>query len=338
MNFYTCAIRADDTLWCWGDDSHGQIGNGSGASGTILPPYQTGTGFTWKQVSAGGWHVCAIRSDDTAWCWGNNDGGRIGNAVTGGYAWVPTAVSGGHTWKKIAAGIAHTCGIRSDDTAWCWGGDAEGDLGNGTGSGDSNVPVAVQTGGVQTWLDIDTGHDTTCGVKTDNTGWCWGYGGEGNLGNNTTSNPNHNPVQVNGGAVWKTIETDWPACGIKTDNTLQCWGENFNGAIGNGNTNQQNVPVNLSGFVPPDKRISIGDTIFIDADNKRVGINNQLPLSALHVPDGNYLQISRNNGVPAAGDCNADNLRGRMVLDYANHRVYVCNGAARAWDYFQLND
>lgn len=150
---------------------------------------------------------------------------------------LPTA----STWKLIDAGIATDCGIKSDDTAWCWGFGGFGSLGNGA-SDDSAFPVAVAGGG--TWRTLaNDGH--ACGIKTDGTAWCWGWNFYGQLGNGTTTNADV-PVAVSGGGLWTAIDVgDNLTCGIKQDGTAWCWGV---GGLGDGtDVTQSLVPVQVLG-------------------------------------------------------------------------------------------
>ena len=107
------------TLWGWGVNTHGQVGNGTTTQ--QISPAQVGA-TTWKVLSAGGTHTCGIRTDTTLWCWGNNDFGAVGNGGTVTQS-APVVVSGtSTTWKAVAASDGgHTCGIRTNDTLWCWG-------------------------------------------------------------------------------------------------------------------------------------------------------------------------------------------------------------------------
>ncbi len=247
--YYTsCAIRSDDRLFCWGNDLYGQLGDGAGNT-TGYTAREVSGGGTWKSISSDplfNVNFCAIKSDDTGWCWGHNASGRLGDGTVND-RYVPTSVSvtGVTTWKMLSAGVDGSCGIKTDDTGWCWGDDASGQVGNGAAGG-SYTPVQLSTTGVSTWKYINAGSGSNCGIKTDETAWCWGYGQEGNMGNGNVVDTNV-PTAVSGGFSWKAISTDWAACGIRADDTLWCWAENFYGAVGNGTTTQVNTPVHIGG-------------------------------------------------------------------------------------------
>ena len=116
---------------------------------------------------------------------------QIGDNTTTGRK-VPTAVSGGDTWKQVAAGDSYTCGIKSDDTLWCWGYNWKGQIGDNT-TASRKVPTSVSGG---TWKQVTTGDSHTCGIKPDDTLWCWGYNGYGQIGDNTSGTDRLVPVST----------------------------------------------------------------------------------------------------------------------------------------------
>lgn len=201
-NYHTCGIKSDDTLWCWGQDSAGALGNGAGIDSNI-PVAVTGGG-TWKDVSAGRDFTCGIKSDDTLWCWGSDSFGKLGNGAVAGNQPDPYAISGGGSWKQVSINYSHACAIKTDDTAWCWGLDSDGELGNGAETS-STSPIAV-TGG-HTWKQIATGYNHTCAIKSDDTMWCWGsdYYGSVGTGGGDADPDQQSPVTVSGGGTWTSV-------------------------------------------------------------------------------------------------------------------------------------
>jgi len=241
-----CGIKSNGTAWCWGDNTDGQLGNGTTTLSNT--PVQVSGGSAWKTINVGGGdlnntYACGIKSDDTLWCWGKNAGGQLGIGNTTSQS-SPVAVGG--TWKMVSAGVYSTCGIKTDNTAWCWGVQSFGRLGNGVTSGNQTTPVAVSGG--STWIDINVGFEHACGIKSDNTAWCWGRGMNGRLGNAGTADSS-TPVAVSGGASWKQISAaTYHTCGVRTDGTLWCWGGGTPGNLGDGtNTATQTTPVAVSG-------------------------------------------------------------------------------------------
>lgn len=252
-DLHTCAI-ANNKAYCWGEGNIGQLGNNS-TSGSYIPVavYTGGTlnGKTVTDVGVGNSHTCAI-ADGAAYCWGDNWAGQIGNNTTGTSYTTPVAVYtggalSGKTVTKLAIGQWHSCAL-ADGTVYCWGWNADGQLGNDTTT-DSGEPVAV--GGLlagKTVTDIAAGSYQTCAIA-DGQAYCWGYGENGELGNNTVNNY-YTPtaVDTSGALAGKTVKKidigGWHAC-VSTDETagVYCWGWNGNGQLGANNHTQSLVPI-----------------------------------------------------------------------------------------------
>lgn len=248
----TCAIKLDGSLHCWGNNEFNALGRSGGAAGNASVPTAVSFSGTWKSIKGGYNMMCAIRSDDRLFCWGDDAYRQLGDGATLSTGYTAREVSGGGTWKMIDVDPwynRHACGIKSDDTLWCWGNGALGRLGDG-GTANQGVPTAVSTTGITTWKHVTTGYDSTCGIKTDDTVWCWGANNQGQLANGTFSPSVLLPAQINttNGATWKSISAgDGATCGIRTDDSLWCWGYGAEGNHGNGILVSQNVPVPVSG-------------------------------------------------------------------------------------------
>lgn len=159
---HTMAIRANGTLWGWGEGSFGKIGNNQ--ANTISSPVSVVGGFTdWIQVSAGNQQSVGIRANGTAWAWGGNVNGQLGdNSATNKSS--PVSVVGGFTdWVELSAGGFHSSGIRANGTAWAWGGNAGGGLGDNSTTSRSS-PVSV-VGGFTDWIKSSAGTNTTLGLR-----------------------------------------------------------------------------------------------------------------------------------------------------------------------------
>ncbi len=139
---HSCGIRELGQLWCWGDNEFAQLGED--AEDEISPPVQIGEDFGWsfRQVSAGDMHTCALRSEQL-YCWGANEYGQLGDD-TGEDSDEPVVVEGGWDWLNVEAGIHTTCALRDDHTLWCWGANEEGQLGDGS-EDPSFVPVEISS-------------------------------------------------------------------------------------------------------------------------------------------------------------------------------------------------
>jgi alpha-tubulin suppressor-like RCC1 family protein len=203
-DFSTCARTSDSAAWCWGDNRHGQLGDGTTtdrhrprrvrqAGGTPLADVVA--------VSAGSGFACAVTSGGAVWCWGDNGYGQLGNGVTSGgdhpvrVRWGDGEFLEGATAVSTADG--HACARTSDGAAWCWGNDYRGQLGDGTSTEDPMLAVRVTRADGAPLADVTTvsagGYDPqigdvsqTCASTSDGAAWCWG-GNEG--GSSVTARP-----------------------------------------------------------------------------------------------------------------------------------------------------
>jgi alpha-tubulin suppressor-like RCC1 family protein len=195
-------------------------------------------------VSGGDDHACLLLHDGAAHCWGWGGQGQLGPGDTLDYN-TPTKVIGGLEFKSISAGSAHTCGLTSNGTAYCWGGNAVGALGDGDQVFRSKEPTPV-LGGLH-FGSISAGTGYTCGVTTNNLGYCWGSGTNGELGNGVEEDA-FEPVPVSGGLKFKDIVTSlFHTCGLTTGGAAYCWGDNQWGEIGNASTSNSTTPKAVAG-------------------------------------------------------------------------------------------
>lgn len=229
-----CALGVDGKAWCWGPNDLGQLGTGDVTQAYVPRPAAEGYAFKAISVSTGGAFACGIAATGSAYCWGNQEGGRLGDGVMappGQYVTSPVPVAGSRTYAGIAAGGDHACAITTDGAAWCWGHNERGQLGTGN-SANSAVPVAV-AGGLA-FTSISAHQMVTCGVTVDDAGYCWGHGAMGNLGSGSRSSSNA-PVPVKGGLRFSDLRAGlWTACGVTTDGDGYCWGQNGSGELGMG--------------------------------------------------------------------------------------------------------
>ena len=237
---HTAAIKTDGTLWGWGYNNAGQLGDN-----TIVDkssPVQTIAGGTnWKQVSCGGFHTAAIKTDGTLWLWGGNNGCIGDNTYVPKSSPVQT-ISYGTNWKQVSCGDSMTTAIKNDGTLWCWGDNSYGNLGDNTDVNRSS-PVQTVCGGTN-WKQVSSGYGATGAIKTDGTLWCWGtnyYGECGNGSTNSLSSPSQTTI---GGTNWKQV-----SCGsgytvaTKNNGTIWGFGANYSGSLGNNTHIDSNVPV-----------------------------------------------------------------------------------------------
>jgi alpha-tubulin suppressor-like RCC1 family protein len=238
---HTAAIKTDGTLWTCGYNGYGQLGNNTNTNRSS-PVTTAGGGTNWRQVAAGYFHTAAIKTDGTLWTWGLNGHGQLGDNTTSTRLSPVTTVAGGTNWKQVAGGGAHTAAIKTDGTLWTWGYNLYGQLGDNTLTNRSS-PVTTAGGGTD-WKQVACGtFDLTAAVKTDGTLWTWGWNGDGQLGDNTTSTRLSPVTTVGGGTNWKQVAGGGShAAAIKTDGTLWTWGYNLYGQLGDNTLTNRSSP------------------------------------------------------------------------------------------------
>jgi alpha-tubulin suppressor-like RCC1 family protein len=228
-NAHTCGLTTSGSIYCWGFNGFGQLGDGTDSS-SITPAAVSG-GLTFASVAAGNTHTCAVITSGDAYCWGDNGGGQLGDAVAESSS-VPVLVSGGHTFESVGAGVWHSCGVTTSATAYCWGLNSHDELGDGTGV-QSITPVPVAGG--HSFLTISAGWDFSCGVTQSGAAYCWGIGTSNQLGRGEPTS-SAVPVAVAGGLTFSFVDTGsgQHACGVTTNGTVYCWGNGIDGQLGIG--------------------------------------------------------------------------------------------------------
>jgi alpha-tubulin suppressor-like RCC1 family protein len=219
-------IKAQDgSLWTWGNNAYGQLGNNSTLS--RYSPVQVGT-QSWKIVRGAYYSFAAIRQDDTLWTWGENTYGQLGDN-SNLYRSSPVQILG--SWKFISVGLLGMHGIKSDDTLWGWGYNPFGQIGDNSTS-NRNSPVQVSGGGSWKYVLSTGGYLTvTHAIKTNGTAYGWGYGGFYTVGD-ASGFSRSSPVLVSGGfSDWSVITNHgytW-VYGIRSNGTLWGWGNSVQG-------------------------------------------------------------------------------------------------------------
>jgi len=173
----TCGLHQDGSLWCWGGNTSGQVGDGT--TTTRYLPQPIGIGKSWTTVVTSAITTFGIASDGTLWRWGANTHGQLGNGTVGGM-FISPVVLGPATWSAISVGSDGTfvCGIQTDGTLWCWGNNVRGQVGDGTTT-DRSVPTQVGTD--HDWASVSAGYVHACAIKADGSLWCWGHDGYGEI-------------------------------------------------------------------------------------------------------------------------------------------------------------
>jgi alpha-tubulin suppressor-like RCC1 family protein len=257
---HTCALTAAGAAFCWGRGESGQLGvppppttclTDGGPFPCSMIPVRVGTGLAFTQLAGGGAHTCALTSNGTAFCWGNNASGQLGDGTTTNRD-TPVPVTTALRFTSIDAGTEHTCALTSTSEAYCWGRNDRGQLGNGNIT-NSSIPVLVLGSSFQQIAagGFLIGH--TCGLALTGLTYCWGDNERGQLGIGGADLPDllpHPlPMPVAGGLTFVSITAGLGrhSCGRTALGTVYCWGENSFGALGNGSGTDSPVPVQVAG-------------------------------------------------------------------------------------------
>jgi alpha-tubulin suppressor-like RCC1 family protein len=202
---HTVAIKTDGTLWTWGNNYNGRLGNNI-TTHRSTPVTTFAGGTNWKQVSAGNRHTAAIKTDGTLWIWGRNYLRALGTNDSVDRLSPVTTFAGGTNWKQVTGGSDCTTAIKTDGTLWVWGfNSSNGQLGIGSAI---NVfiptPVTTFAGGTN-WNQVACGSEHTAAIKTDGTLWVWGSNSYGRLGDNTLTARTIPVTTFAGGTNWKQV-------------------------------------------------------------------------------------------------------------------------------------
>lgn len=223
---HSLAIKSDGTLWTWGGNEFGQLGDGSKEDKD--KPTQIGLETKWSKVYAGSQFSLALKSDGTLWSWGDNKYGSLGNGSTENQD-QPAQVTTDTNWADIATSGATVLALKNDRTLWAWGYNEYGALGDGTNE-HGNTPI--QIGKDKDWVRISSAI-ASFAIKSNGTLWGWGKNSDSQLGDGTQDNKN-TPIQIGKDKDWAEVAAGASAgFAIKKDGTLWAWGRSDAGLLGN---------------------------------------------------------------------------------------------------------
>lgn len=237
------ALKSDGSLWSWGDNQYGQIGDNTTINKSS--PVTVAGGGVWRTVTGGTPHL-AIKNDGTLWGWGANSFGGIGDGTTANRS-SPVTVAGGGNWVNVFSSIYTTFGIQVDGSLWGWGDNIYGKLGYSNIASGYSSPVSV-INGIYDWSQISISGDSILGLRNDGSMWNWGKNDYGQLGDGTTVNKSSPVTIAGGGTTWKMIAAGvQTSFAIKTDGTLWSWGRGTFGVLGNNTTTNRSSPGTVAG-------------------------------------------------------------------------------------------
>ena len=273
---HAAAIKTDGTLWTWGFNSSGQLGNNDRTKQSS--PVQTvAGGNNWKFVSCGGAFTAAIKTDGTLWSWGFNSSGQLGVGDNSNRSSPTQIFAGGTDWKQLACGDQHAAAIKNDNKLYVWGNGGFGKLGRGDTTS-QNTPVQTAFFNYTDWRQVSCGLYHTAVIKTDGTLYVMGYNfpGLGFLGVDAFAAANQTipTTTLAGGNNWREVSCgDFNTSGIKTDGTLWVWGDNQYGQLGTNDLVNRSSAIQTVAGGNNWKQVSSGNyrnfaIHFYDADNQ----------------------------------------------------------------------
>ena len=190
---FLTATKTDGTLWSWGQNNAGQLGDGTTVN-RCSPGTTWGSYTTWSKIDVGMCHSVAIKNDGTLWTWGSNNFGQLGDGTTVNRCSPGTVAGGGTTWCQVSLAFCSTLAIKTDGTLWTWGQNCCGILANNVIGSDRCSPGSVIFVGT-TWCKVSAGRAHAVAIKTDGTLWTWGANIVGQIGDGTTVNKYY-PVNI----------------------------------------------------------------------------------------------------------------------------------------------
>lgn len=262
---HCAALKEDGTLWMWGSNRKGQLGNNDTVPVNV--PIQIGVDTNWIDVQVGPMHTLGLKSDGTMWAWGHNYYGQLGDSTLTDTL-VPAQIGTDTNWNRIATGSEHCLALKTDGTLWSWGRNNYYQLGFFNDNQTKKQPT--QIGSDTNWVSISVGEDFSLAMKNDSTIWSWGRNGRGQLGVGDNSSYHPVPEKVNDQHKWLYVDAGYAhTLAIRADSTVWGWGYNYNGQIGQNHNDFYVFDASQVGVVD--------DVLFLDAgrdDNFCISAND----------------------------------------------------------------
>jgi len=337
---HSCVIKSDRSLWCWGDNSRGQIGDDT--TEQRVSPVRIGLDNDWANIALGVRFTCAVKINGKMFCWGDNESGQL-NIISTAETIVPTEIEIDHKVSLLAVNsqAQTTCEISEENSLYCWGLNIFGQA--GVGNDEFSIPPSL-VGEVGEWKAIALGSLHSCGVKQNGSLWCWGANFFGQLGDGSYDS-SFSPTLVDDEFLWESVAVNSTnSCALKKGGQLFCWGPNDLGYLGDGTQETQLEPVVVS-ELETWTAVALGtaftcaihtdSSLFCWGDNSEGQIGNP-DLESSNIPlmvgeDKDWLHVSAGDshvcGLKKNGDvyCWGDDESGQVgigVGEYSNGEDY----------------
>jgi len=234
---HTCGLEGTGTVWCWGRNDHGQVGDGTAVQRS--DPTLVRTAQRFIEIAAGFWHTCGVTTAAEVWCWGHNTSGQLGQGTQAGDILLPTRVKRDAPFARITTGSRSSCALTTDGVPYCWGENSFGVLGTGPGQ---NVLIPVAVPGVSL-TSIELGQSHVCGTTSAQRVVCWGSGVSGQMGTGDLELGQPPTVVSAFGVVRALASGRSHSCAAPAAGGIRCWGKNDYGQLGVGTQSRFSEPV-----------------------------------------------------------------------------------------------
>jgi alpha-tubulin suppressor-like RCC1 family protein len=236
---HACGVTTTGAAFCAGNNTNGQLGDGTTASRYESPAAVQG-GLTFASITAGIGHTCGLTVSGDVYCWGASDVGQLGTAFRESNP-KPARVPIPERFKAVSASAMYSCGLNIAGRAYCWGAVGMAEMLN-------NLPI-TPFAPEQSFVSLTTGMHHVCGLVASGAAWCWGFNDDGQLGNGSASQKFSDvATRVSGELPFRSLSAGGShTCGVTTNGSGYCWGDNTAGQLGNGSKSASRIPVRVSG-------------------------------------------------------------------------------------------
>ena len=244
---HTCAILEDDTLTCWGLDSHGALGNGDSDTSDKYTPQTITTPSDRKvvKVEPGETHTCILLDDGGVMCWGRDNAGQLGNGDTSDTIHAPSSnveLPEGRAATDLSVGNHHSCALLDNGSITCWGLNNYGQLGENTTT-NRRIPVYAHLPTGSPAVSVSVGPHSSCAILENSSVYCWGHNHYGRLGIGVTGGIYQLPMFVEGATNVVDLSLDYDhTCALSENGSISCWGRSKYGPLGIGPSGDINTP------------------------------------------------------------------------------------------------